>query len=173
MAIDSNTLEPAADIAEEPGLSGPFCTGELETQLDTFLECLTSSPCVEEREGQTHLALEGTEALDCIARKCSGSFFALVPEGSDEQSVASKRCWMCSIVHLSGYESLQSVRELCTSDEQPFLAFRGTTGWWSCRSMQWEHLSSSFCLRPGGSVRRCGCLSTSTTVRSSTSTAQT
>lgn len=127
VAIDSNTLGPA-NAADEAGLSGPFCPGELEIELEGFLECLASSPCVEERDGETHLAVRGLDAINCIAEQCGEHFFGLVPTGWDADSVATKRCWMCSIVHLSGYQPLQGVRELCTTGEQPFFAFEGSTG---------------------------------------------
>jgi hypothetical protein len=128
-AVDSNTLTGEDDRTgwdgEEPDFEGPFCGGDQAPMLDDFLGSLADSPCVERQEGATVLKVRGSEAISCVSGVW-GSQFLQYLGGEDAQPNA--RCWMCAIAHLSGYESLESVRQLCTQDSHPFFAFRGATG---------------------------------------------
>jgi hypothetical protein len=127
--VDSNSLVGNEDRegwdGEEPDFEGPFCAGEQTAMLDDFLDSLGDSACVERHEDESVLKVRGSDAISCISGVW-GSQFLQYMGGDDAQ--ANARCWMCAIANLSGYESLESVRQLCTEESGPFFAFQGTTG---------------------------------------------
>ena len=94
--------------------SAPACNAEDAAKLEPLFAYLEDS-CVEERDGEHFLSLTGAPAQACLT-----DYF--VEEGDTSLIVTDswdrKRCWMCTIASLSGFESLEETRRRCTEGDE-------------------------------------------------------
>ncbi|MFC1641407.1 DUF4397 domain-containing protein [Myxococcota bacterium] len=106
--------------------SEPICGQEEAVLLEGVLECLESSPCLEQTSeaGTFRPTMEGEPLIGCFMSACQNDFGTTL--------VAAPACFMCLEVQLASYRDTQAVRDNCsqpaTPESKPGFAFDGETG---------------------------------------------
>ena len=105
--------------------STPACSAADAADLEPLLTYLQDE-CSDESDGEHFLSLRGAPAQACLTDYfVEGDTSLIVTDSWDR-----KRCWMCAVTSLSGFESLEETRRRCTEggERADRLVFDGSVG---------------------------------------------